>query len=69
MNVTVDRFEGAAAVLLVHLDEDQQILFPRELLPGVEEGIILEVNVTREICETEEAQARVSLLIEKLRLK
>ena len=69
MKVTVDRFEGDTAVLLVRPDENQQILFPRELLPGVEEGDILEITVTREIQETEEARARVSSLIEKLRQK
>ena len=69
MKVTVDRFEGETAVLLVRPEETQQILFPRELLPGVEEGDILEITVTREIQETEEARARVSSLIEKLRQK
>jgi len=69
MKVTVDRFEGETAVLLVRPEETQQILFPRELLPGVEEGDILEITATREIQETEEARARVSSLIEKLRQK
>ncbi|WP_440949706.1 DUF3006 domain-containing protein [Methanosphaerula subterraneus] len=69
MKVTVDRFEGEIAVLLVRPEETQQILFPRELLPGVEEGDILEITATREIRETEEARARVSSLIEKLRQK
>jgi hypothetical protein len=69
MKVTVDRFEGETAVLLVRPEETQQILFPRELLPGVEEGDILEITATRDIRETEEARARVSSLIEKLRQK
>ena len=69
MKVTVDRFEGETAVLLVRPEETQQILFPRELLPGVEEGDILEITATREIRETEEARERVSSLIEKLRQK
>ena len=69
MKVTVDRFEGETAVLLVRPDENQQILFPRELLPGVEEGDILEITATRDIRETEEARQRVSSLIEKLRQK
>ena len=69
MKVTVDRFEGETAVLLVRPEETQQILFPRELLPGVEEGDILGITVTREIHETEEARKRVSSLIEKLRQK
>ena len=69
MKVTVDRFEGETAVLLVRPDENQKIFFPRELLPGVEEGDILEITAIREIQETEEARARVSSLIEKLRQK
>ena len=69
MKVTVDRFEGETAVLLVRPEETQQILFPRELLPGVEEGDILEITATREIQETEEARERVSSLIDKLRKK
>ena len=69
MKVTVDRFEGEIAVLLVRPEENQQILFPRELMPGVEEGDILEVTVNRDIRETEEARERVSSLIEKLRQK
>ena len=69
MKVTVDRFEGETAVLLVRPEENQQILFPRELLPGVEDGDILEITVTRDIQETDEARQRVSSLIEKLRQK
>ena len=69
MKVTVDRFEGETAVLLVRPEETQHILFPRELLPGVEEGDILEITATREIRETEEARERVSSLIDKLRQK
>jgi hypothetical protein len=69
LKVTVDRFEGETAVPPVRPEEDQQILFPRKLLPGVEEGDILEITATREIQETEEARARVSSLIEKLRQK
>jgi hypothetical protein len=69
MKVTVDRFEGETAVLLVRPEETQQILFPRELLPDVEEGDILEITTTRQIQETEEARARVSSLIDRLRQK
>ena len=69
MKVTVDRFEGEAAVLLVQPDENQQIFFPQELLPDGEEGDILEITATREIRETEEARERVSSLIDKLRQK
>lgn len=50
-------------------DENQKIFFPQELLPGLEEGDILEITATRGIHETEEARARISSLIEKLRQK
>ncbi len=46
MNVTVDRLRETA-VLLMHPEGNQQILFPRELLSGVEEGDILEITATR----------------------
>ena len=42
MKVTVDRFEGGIACSCVWPDETQQILVPRELLPGVDEGDVLE---------------------------
>lgn len=69
MKVTVDRFEGEIAVLLVRPEETKQILFPRELLPGVGEGDILSITVQREENETEEARERVSSMIEKLKGK
>lgn len=69
MKVTVDRFEGETAVLLVRPAETKQILFPRELLPGVSEGDLFEITIQREARETEEARERVSSLIEKLRKK
>ena len=69
MKVTVDRFEGETAVLLVRPEETQQILFPRELLHGVSEGDLLDITVQREARETEEARERVLSLIDKNRNK
>ncbi len=69
MKVTVDRFEGDIAVLLVRPEETQQILFPRTLLPGVREGNLLELTVRKEAAETQEARERAASLIEKLRTK
>lgn len=69
MKVTVDRFEGGIAVLLVRPEETQTILFPRELLPGVEEGALLEVIVTPEREATREARKRTASLIDRLRKK
>lgn len=56
-------------MLLVRPEETQQILFPRDLLPGVREGDLLEITVRKEAGETDEARERVSSLIEKLRQK
>lgn len=69
MKVTVDRFEGEIAVLLVRQEETRKILFPKELLPGVAEGDVLEITVRKEAGDTEDARERVSSLIEKLRQK
>jgi len=69
MKVTVDRFEGEIAVLLARPEEESPILVPRGLLPGIEEGDVLEITVRKDEGETDEARARVSSLIEKLRKK
>lgn len=69
MKVTVDRFEGDIAVLLVRPEEKHQILMPRALLPADKEGDILEITVVRNEQETDLARERVSSLIEKLRKK
>lgn len=69
MKVTVDRFEGEIAVLLVRPEETRQILVPRELLPGVREGDLLELTVRLDEAATQAAQQRTATLIEKLRKK
>ncbi len=69
MKVTVDRFEGEVAVLLVRPGETQQILFPRKLLPGVEEGALLDLIVTPDESATRAVRERTASLIEKLRKK
>lgn len=70
MKVTIDRFEGCYAVLLVRDDESCEIDFPACLLPEeCEEGDILDITITRDVESTEEARDRVSGLIEKLRKK
>ena len=69
MKVTVDRFEGEIAVLLVRPDETRQILVPRELLPGVREGDLLELTVRPDEAATQAARERTASLIESLRKK
>lgn len=70
MKVTLDRFEGEYAVLLVRDDETISIDFPACLLPKkCKEGDILDITITRDIEETDEAKKRVSKLIDKLKKK
>ena len=69
MEATVDRIEEGIAVLLVRPEERFQILVPRELILGVTEGDIVEIEITRQERKTEEVEERVSSLIEKLRQK
>jgi len=69
MKAGVDGFEGEIPVLLVRPEETHHILFPRELLPGGEEGEIIDITIMREQRETDEARARVSSLIDRLREK
>lgn len=69
MKVTVDRFEGEIAVLLIRPEETQQILFPRKLLPGVREGDLLELMVRPDEAATQAARERTASLIERMRKK
>lgn len=68
--VTLDRIEDSTAVLLVRDEERIKINIPLFLLPvGSMEGDILDITVTRNIKETEDAKERVSNLLEKLKKK
>ena len=68
--VTLDRIEENIAVLLVRDEEKIKINIPLCLLPPESrEGDILDVTISRNIKETEDAKERVSNLIEKLRNK
>ncbi len=68
--VTLDRIEENIAVLLVRDEEKIKINIPFFLLPeGTKEGEILDITITRNIKETEEARKRVSALLEKLQNK
>lgn len=69
MKATVDRFEGDIVVLLVRPEEKHQILMPRQYLPSMKEGDIVDITVNRDENATDEAKERVSSLIEKLRKK
>ncbi|AKB13811.1 Protein of unknown function [Methanosarcina thermophila] len=68
--VTLDRIEEGNAVLLVRDDESVKINIPLFLLPAEsKEGDILDITITRDVQETEDAKERVSGLLEKLKNK
>ena len=68
--VTVDRIEGSIAVLFLRDEEAIKINIPLFLLPlGSREGDILDVTISRNIKETEDARERVSNLLEELKNK
>ncbi len=70
MKATLDRIEGDMAVLLVRNGESIRLNVPMVLLPaGCREGDILDISITRDEKETEEARARVSSMIERLKKK
>ncbi len=67
---TIDRIEGCTAVLLVRDEESVRINIPLFLLPeGSMEGDILDIVITKDVKETEDAKERVSSLLEKLQKK
>jgi len=68
--VTLDRIEEGIALLLVRDEEKIRINIPLFLLPeGSKEGDILDIAITRDVRETEDAKERVSSLLEKLKSK
>ena len=70
MKATIDRIENDWAVLLLREDESIEFELPVCMLPcGCNEGDILDINITRDVEATKEAEERVSGLIEKLQKK
>jgi len=70
LKVTVDRIEGAVALLISCEDESVQVNVPVRLLPrGCREGDILTLRIERDRAATEAAQERVAGLVEKLKSK
>lgn len=67
---TLDRIEDSTAVLLLRDDESIKFNIPFCLLPQEsKEGDILDISITRDVQETEDAKERVSALLEKLKNK
>lgn len=67
---TLDRIENKIAVLLVGPEESTTISIPLSLLPeSSKEGDILNIDIAKDVQETELAKARVSSLLDKLKSK
>ncbi len=70
IKATLDRIENKIAVLLVKPEETINVSIPLSLLPeGSKEGDILNIDITKDMQETEQAKERVSSLLEKLKNK
>lgn len=70
IKVTLDRTENQIAVLLIRPEETTKISIPLSLLPeGSKEGDILNIDIIKDVQETEQAKERVSSLLEKLKNK
>lgn len=70
LKTTLDRIENKIAVLLVRPEENTKISIPLSLLPeGSKEGDILNIDITKDMQETEQAKERVSSLLDKLKNK
>jgi len=70
LKTTLDRIENKIAVLLVRPEETTKISIPLSLLPkGSKEGDILNIDITKDMQETEYAKERVSSLLDKLKNK
>ena len=68
MKATIDRIEGALAVLISEEDESVRVTMPVSLLPpGCREGDILTIGIERDNQATKEVKERVSDRIEKLK--
>jgi hypothetical protein len=69
MKAVVDRIEENLAVLLLQPDEKIQFTLPSEVLPGIKEGDILDIVVSKDEPATREAKAKTIELAEKLKIQ
>jgi len=68
MRATIDRIEGALAVLISQDDESVRVNLPVSLLPpGCREGDIIMIGIERDTQATTAAKERVSARIDKLK--
>ena len=70
LEITLDRFEGNLAILLVRDDETTQINVPISLLPAeCEEGDILDIRIEKNTEKTKSARKRTTELLERIKSK
>ncbi len=70
IKATLDRIEDKIAVLLIRPEENTEVSILLSLLPeGSKEGDILNIDITKDMQETEQAKERISSLLEKLKNK
>lgn len=68
MNVNIDHIEEGIAVLVIHDDQEGQILVPVSFLPaGSREGDVLTLTLEHDPAATAAAKERVSGLIKKMK--
>ncbi len=67
MKAIVDRIENNLAVLFLEPGEDLRFTLPSEILPGIREGDIVEIIITRDENATRESRNRSIELIENLK--
>ena len=70
LRATVDRIEGAFAVLVVDGNGKREYInYPISLLENVAEGDILDIAITKDETATAATRKRVASMIEKLKSK
>jgi Protein of unknown function (DUF3006) len=69
MKAVVDRFEDNHAVLLLYNNERIQFTLPREILPEINEGDIIDIEITKNKTATYGAKSRSKDMIERLNKK
>ncbi|OGC14702.1 hypothetical protein A3J90_08890 [candidate division WOR-1 bacterium RIFOXYC2_FULL_37_10] len=63
----VDRIEGDKGVLLLGEEQDDSVDFPKNFLPDIKEGDILNFKISVKSRKTKEAKDKVKEMIEKLK--
>lgn len=65
IKATLDRIKGDAAILLIRNDKSKRLIVPLALLPpGYQERDCLDITLTRDLNAVEDAESRISSLIE-----